>query len=105
MSSFFDTMARCADSPQQVFELAKRQYRAYLEHLRKECLSREASRVEALIILVEAIRSHPETYGDEAPQVAIQDMHDLAHQVGSAAIKLRGGRQATDNPHLPYFTY
>ena len=48
MSSYFDTMGRCAQDPKAVAKLVFDQYRAYLRELQDEVVSEDADRLSDL---------------------------------------------------------
>jgi len=100
VSSYFDRMARCAEDPKEVAALVRDQYRWYLRKLEEECLVKDLDRLQELIDEFEKIK-YKELCKDD-PYFEIQEMHNFAHELAMANIRLKGGRRATDNPPIPY---
>lgn len=100
MSSYFDRMSRCVDNPKEFVALVRDQYRWYLGKCNEECLAKDHERLFQLICEFDAIKDKEICKND--PAWEIQEMHTFAHELGSAGIRLRGGRRASDNPPLPY---
>ena len=104
MSSYFDTMARCAvlgTGAWEVVALVRRQYGHYLHELNRDVLVKDLDRLNQLISEFESIKDQPESGPAVTPEYVIQEMHSFAHKLGSARIRLRGGRYASDNPPIP----
>ena len=101
MSSYFDTMATCVNDPKQLAALVLRQYGWYLRKLSNECLVRDLERFAVISRrMFEIERRFKE--GKLDPSMVVEELHDLAHNLARANIRLRGGRRAMDNPPLPY---
>lgn len=96
MSSYFDTMGRCVADPAAVAELVKAQYRHYLRGLLDECLVAEREKVYDFLRRLDRIEL-PDPLG---PRMAVEQIHNLAHDVGRAQIHLKGQRRAGDNPRI-----
>ena len=109
-------MARRASQgdPAKVAEQALERMRGYLAYIQKEALKGSwaeprtevaSSKVQAFI---ERLEKHAQRYAqqDKAgpgrnPVWLLEELHDLGHDIGRAAIRLRRGRTALDNPYYP----
>lgn len=112
MSSYFDragTMFRTAydtgeiQHAEDIMLMAIQRYRNYLKWVRAHCLKVHREAVDAFQVLLE------KTIADKVKdiprldpilgQFLISDLHELAHNVGRANMRLRGGRHILDNPY------
>ena len=113
LSSYFDEMARRASQgdPAKVAEEALERMRGYLAYIQKEALKGEVeigAKEREVQTFIERLEKHAQRYAqqDKAgpgrnPVWLLEELHDLGHDIGRAAIRLRGGRQALDNPYYP----
>ena len=99
MSKYFDTMSFCYKEPRGIVELTRRQFRWYLKKLNQEVLVKDLERLNELIREFDQIPQRELAKND--PYWEIQEMHNLAHKLAQAEIRLRGNRVARDNPPIP----
>lgn len=98
MSSYFDTMGRCLYDKGCLADLVLTQYRAYLIDLADTVLKADEDKLAEI-----AVRIYEKRFEQERdPAMKISMIHDLAHDIGRAGIRLRGGMMAGDNPRLAY---
>lgn len=103
MSSYFDTMARCADDPYEVAKLVARQYGAYLRDVAYKIRSERRLEEFHEYISVPAYLLERRLEAQKiTPAMFIQELHSLAHNLGSMRIPLKSGKYAAagDNPWL-----
>ena len=98
MSSYFDKMAQCLYDQKAVSDLVFTQYRAYLRDLQDDVLKVDEDKLSEFMTRIYKIQ---EKYKG-TPDLMIEEIHDLAHDVGRAGIRLNDGSRAGDNPRLVY---
>lgn len=98
MSSYFDTMGRCFYDKEAISKLVLTQYRNYLSDLQDNVVEEDEDKLADLVVELFEIERHCEG----RPETMVSCIHDLAHKVGSACLKMKDGSYAGDNPRLPY---
>lgn len=98
MSSYFDKMAQCLYDQNAIGELVFTQYRAYLRDLQEDVIEADEQKLSDL--MTEMHKIHDRYKGN--PVMLVETLHDLAHDVGRAGIRLKGGGRAGDNPNFVY---
>ena len=98
MSSYFDTMGRCFYDKEAISKLVVTQYRHYLSELQEIVVPEDEDKLaEFQVALFELERRC-----NGRPETLVSCIHDLAHQVGEACLRMKDGSYAGDNPRLPY---
>jgi hypothetical protein len=98
MSSYFDTMGQCLRDPRGISDLVQKQYRAYLRDLENDVVKEDEEKLYSFVNRFLNIVHERERSPDET----IAMIHNLAHDLGRAGIRLKDGRRAGDNPNIPY---
>lgn len=102
MSSYFDKMGRCLHDPWEVVSLVRKQYMKYLEYLQDNVVPEDEEKMSDLMVQFVDLEVRPSTLAKRDPEWAISDMHEFAHNVGRAGIRLRDGAYGGDNPNVVY---
>ena len=106
MSSYFDEMGRRAYEAEQKGDTkradetaaeVKQRVSDYLTWIERNALKSEAPKVAVLRTKFNAIG--PSRYG--ASYLISGDLHEFGHDIGRAAIRIRGRGHALDNPYYP----
>ena len=106
MSSYFDTMESCLGRGDLLVQLVYKQYSRYLDTIAEECLGWEQDRLSEIIHRFWPLEERARKLV-QIPDLAdgqyefgqlLRELHDLAHDLGRARIRLRSGQYAGDNP-------
>jgi len=98
MSSYFDTMGRCFYDKEAISDLVLKQYRAYLSELQDNVVPEDEDKLGDLMVELFEIERHC----NGRPETMVSCIHDLAHKVGSAGLRMKDGSYAGDNPRMVY---
>jgi uncharacterized hydantoinase/oxoprolinase family protein len=101
MSSYFDMMCGILNDSTKVIDLAEKQYQQYLSYLSENVTEADEEKLSTLITKFYGIRHNVEKRG-LGKEWILEEMHDLAHDIGRANIRLKDGSRAGDNPNVYY---